>query len=122
MDYDTYKFLHILGLVLLMLGLGAILGAGREAAKARRLGAALHGLGLLVMLVAGFGLMARLEIMGFASWPLWVILKMGIWLVIAVLPVLVKKQVVPSAIGWLVAAALAATAAWLALTKPFVGG
>jgi uncharacterized membrane protein SirB2 len=119
MDYNTYKILHVLGLVLLMLGLGAILGAGREAAKARRFGGMLHGIGLLVMIVAGFGMMARQGIMGLSSWPMWLIAKMGIWVVIAILPVLVKRQVLPSAIGWLLAAALAATAAWLALTKPF---
>jgi hypothetical protein len=121
MDYNTYKILHILGLVLLMLGLGAILGAGREAAKARSFGGMLHGIGLLVMLVAGFGMMAKPQsgIGGVSSWPMWLIAKMGIWVVIAILPVLVKRQVLPSAIGWLLAAALAATAAWLALTKPF---
>jgi uncharacterized membrane protein SirB2 len=119
MDYNTYKILHVVGLVLLMLGLGAILGAGREAAKARRFGGMLHGLGLLVMVVAGFGMMARLEIMGVSTWPMWLIAKMAIWVVVAILPVLVKKQIVPGAIGWLLAAALAATAAWLALTKPF---
>lgn len=121
MSYESYKILHVLGLVLVMLGLGAILGSGREVARARRIGSILHGVGILVMIVAGFGLMARLGIMGPEHWPLWLILKMGIWVLIALLPVFVKKDVIPSAVGWLVAAGLAAIAAWLALTKPFTG-
>lgn len=119
MPYETYKILHILGLILLMLGLGASLGAGREVARARRVGAIFHGVGLLVIIVAGFGMMARAGIHG---WPLWLILKICIWVLIATLPLLVKKGKLPSAIAWLLAAALATTAAWLALTKPFVGG
>lgn len=118
MDIQTYRVLHILGLVLLMLGLGAVLGAGRDAARPRRLGLALHGLGLLVMLVAGFGLMARRGWSGPGEWPLEIILKMVIWGAIAVLPILVRKGVVPTIMGWLLAAALATTAAWLALTMP----
>jgi hypothetical protein len=115
MDYNTYKIIHVLGLVFVMLGLGAILGAGREVERARKVGGMLHGIGMLALLVAGVGMVHKSGI----GWPGWTHAKIGIWLVIGMLPVAVRKGWVPSAIGWLLAAGLAVVAAWLALAKPF---
>ena len=108
------------GLAVVMLGLGAILGPGRDAPGSRRWGNLLHGTGLFLMLVGGFGMMARLGIGGPGSWPVWLIVKMGIWLLLALLPVAVRRGVVPRSISWLIAAFLVATAAWSALIKPFL--
>jgi hypothetical protein len=70
MSYEVYRILHIAGLSMLALGLGGILLApGGAEGKASRLGVFLHGLGLLVMLVAGFGMMAKLAIAW--PWPGW---------------------------------------------------
>ena len=81
----------------------------------RKQGGMLHGIGLLVILVAGFGMIAKLHY----GFPLWVILKLVIWLVLGALPVLVKKKVLPCAAVWVVALLLGCVAAYLGIYKPF---
>jgi uncharacterized membrane protein SirB2 len=117
MTEQTYRFLHICGLVLLMLGFGAILFA--KDGERPRAGTILHGIGLLVMLVAGFGVMAKTHIMAPDSWPGWLVTKMVVWLLIGALPTLLRAGVVPRKLGWLVVLALAASAAWLGVNKGF---
>ena len=118
MSYAIYKLLHVVGLMLLFLGMGGmLLGARAEPDRAPRRTAVLHGVGLFVMLLGGFGMMARLGIDW--PWPGWLFAKLGVWLVIGALPVLVRRQVLPRGPAWLVAAGLGALAAWLALSKPF---
>ena len=118
MPYATYKLLHLIGLILLFLGLGAmLLGAHAEREGKPKGAVALHGVGLFIMLVGGFGMMARLGIHW--PWPGWLIAKLGVWLIIGALPLGVRRQVIPRGPAWLIAAALGALAAWLAISKPF---
>ncbi len=118
MPYETYKLLHVVGLLLLFLGVGGLLlGAGSGGDRAPRSSAILHAAGLLVMLVAGFGMMARLGVQW--PWPGWLIAKLGVWLTIGALPVLVRREILPRGLAWPVAGALGALAAWLAINKPF---
>ena len=115
MSYETYKLLHIIGLVLLSLGIGGCLRTYENAPKPR-LAMVMHGLGLVLMLVAGFGMLARLSISW--PWPAWVFGKVVIWLALGAAPALIKRRVLPPAAAWLVVLALAAGAAWLAIQKP----
>ena len=118
MPYTLYKLLHVVGLMLLFLGMGGtLLGAYAERDRAPKGTAVLHGVGLFVMLLGGFGMMARLGIDW--PWPGWLVAKLGVWLVIGALPVLVRRQVLPRGPAWLVAAGLGALAGWLAIYKPF---
>ena len=118
MPYETYKLLHVVGLLLLFLGMGGqLLRSGSEPERAPKSTTILHGVGLLAMLVGGFGMMARLGIQW--PWPGWLIAKLGVWLAIGALPVGVRRQLLPSGLAWLVAAVLGALAAWLAISKPF---
>ena len=109
MSYETYKLLHVIGLIALFLGLGGILAGGRKSFLA------LHGLGLLIMLVAGFGMQAK----GSLGFPGWMIAKLGVWVLIAVTPVAMKRGMLPAGLAVLLMFALGGAAAWLALTKPF---
>jgi hypothetical protein len=69
------------------------------------------------MLVAGFGMLARLQIHW--PWPTWVIAKVVIWVALAALPMLARRRRLP-ALAWVVLiAGLATGAAALALFKPF---
>jgi len=118
MSYAAYKLLHVVGLMLLFLGLGrTLLVAHSDAERAGKGPALLHGIGLFVMLVGGFGMMARLGIHW--PWPNWLIAKLGVWLTIGALPGLVRRELIPRGPAWLVAAVLGALAAWLAISKPF---
>lgn len=118
MPYEIYKLLHVIGLLLLFLGMGGqLLGADSERGRAPKVTTILHGVGLLAMLVGGFGMMARLGVQW--PWPGWLIAKLGVWLVIGAFPVAVRRQLVPQGPAWLVVFLLGALAAWLAIIKPF---
>lgn len=117
MTLELYRILHIAGLAMLMLGTGAMLFAPKDAPK-QRLPMVLHGVGLLVLLVAGFGLMAKLGISPPDRWSPWLILKMVVWFLAALMPALVRHGTVPRPLGWVVALLLVASAAYLGIVKP----
>ena len=112
---DTYRVLHVTGLMMLFFGLGAILLA-KGGERAPRGAMALHGIGLIVILVAGFGLVAK---RGYTwPWPWWLFGKLGIWLLLGAMPVLVKRDLLPRPVAWVVALGIGALAAWLVIVQP----
>jgi hypothetical protein len=113
MSPEIYKLLHVVGALMLFIGLGGLLAS--EAGKAPRVFAVLHGVGLLVMLVAGIGFVHKKPL----TWDNWLFAKIACWVLMGALPVLVKKGIVPRIGGVLLALAIGATAAWLAQAKPF---
>jgi hypothetical protein len=122
MSLDIYRAIHVAGLAMIMLAFGALLILPKEAPRPRSV-MIMHGVGILVMIVAGFGMMARSDppIMAPDSWGVWLILKMIIWLAIAALPTLIRGGTIPRKVAWIVIVALAAVAAWLAAAKPHFG-
>ncbi|HVS65510.1 MAG TPA: hypothetical protein VMT85_18630 [Thermoanaerobaculia bacterium] len=87
MPLAFYKVLHVLAVLLVLAALGAHAGHAasgqpKDANPLRKLIAALHGTGLLLALVGGFGGLARIGIEG-AMIPGWAWAKMVIWLLFA---------------------------------------
>ena len=118
LSHTTYKVIHLLGVLLLLCGIGgvwALAAAATEQTRrsARKLLMASHGVAMILILVAGFGMMARLSISG--AWPLWIWIKVGIWLLLGALPVLLKRFASPVAALFFLAPILGAIAAWAAL-------
>jgi len=73
MPYAAYKVLHVFSVILTLTVLGGLAlhaanGGSRESNRAGRLSGILHGLGLLLILISGFGLLARLELGGIPPW------------------------------------------------------
>ena len=92
MSLAFYKVLHLFGIALLFTGVGGlcILSiSGSDSVKARRLSSILHGLALAIVLVTGFGLLAKLG-MG-ATIPLWLWLKIAIWIALGGVIVVIKR-------------------------------
>ena len=121
MSYEFYKVLHLLGILVLFTAMGGLAmvtlrdGTDEEKKKARKPLMILHGVALLVIFVAGFGLMARLGMMG-NGWPTWIFGKLGVWLVLGGATAMLKK---PLGNTWyLVLPAVGAVAAALAIFKP----
>jgi hypothetical protein len=122
-SYEVYKVLHLLGVVCVFAALGGVAvhaanGGQRQGNTLRRVVSALHGLGLLVILIAGFGLLARLELVA-GGLPMWVYGKLALWLVAGALLVIPYRR--PAAArGTLMFGLplLGAIAAWLAIYKP----
>lgn len=91
-------------------------GEDREVAPLRRLLIIGHGVSLLVVLVAGFGLLAKLGIM--SGWPLWVFLKLGLWLLLGVSVTLVRRTPEMGRVWLFLWPVVGAAAAWVVLAKP----
>lgn len=120
MSYLFYKTTHLVCILILVLSTGLLLSnvytSGLTDSLRKKL-SAVHGTTLLLLFVAGFGLMARGGY-SFASGWLWV--KVGIWLVFGLLPLLIKRT--PQNIRtklFLVYALLLVLAVYMVLFKPF---
>ena len=109
-DPTTYKFLHFLGMITLLLGLGAALAG--EAKRSLRIASIFQGLGAVLLLVSGFGLQAKLK----HAFDPWLLGKLGIWLVLAGFVVVAKRRLLPPAAAWSLVVVLATIATWLGLS------
>ena len=114
MDPNTYRILHVIGAIALCFGLGGVIATGgREGQKASRTYLVLHGVGLLLLLVAGFGNAGKQNI----GFPSWVIVKIVCWVVLAALPFLLARGILQRFLALLVAVAAAVIAAWVGLAR-----
>ncbi len=105
-----YYILHIVGIIILFAGYGSLL----DSSGSSRNGMKLHGIGILIILIAGFGLIAK---MNYSYTTPWIMGKLAILLVLGFLPVLAKRRVLkPSAIVW-IAILLGSVAAYLVYFK-----
>ena len=110
MDYTTYKIIHLTGLAALTIGLGGMIAGGEK----RKIFSILQGLALLVMLVSGFGLLAKLKL----GFPHFAMVKAVLWLVIGVMPVILRRLRVPIVLGIGISLVLVGIMAWLGVDKP----
>ncbi len=111
MDPFTYKLIHVVGIIVLFVSLGAMLGAG----KSLKVAAAGHGIGLVLILVSGFGLQAKLNL----GFPVWMMGKLAIWLALGAVMVLIKRKVLPVPAVAAVVIALGTVAAWIVFKGRF---
>ncbi|MDX1630326.1 MAG: hypothetical protein R3234_00540 [Thermoanaerobaculia bacterium] len=121
MSYLFYKILHLVGIFFLFAALGGLTlrtRSGTGSPEARKLTGITHGIALLVVLVSGFGLLARLQVSHGWLFPPWVWGKLLVWLVLGGAMALVKRKAGWRAVFWFAWPVLGALAAWLALYKP----
>ena len=81
LSYQFYKMVHFIGLALALFSLGAASGAslvaGGKPEVGRRIYAIGHGIGMFLILLGGFGMLARLQIHW--PWPSFIVSKIVIW-------------------------------------------
>jgi hypothetical protein len=119
MSFEFYRVLHACGALLLFLSLGGILLTPKDQ-KPAKLAMILHGVALLIMVVAGVGTVHKSADTAIPlKWGAWLYAKIGCWVLLAILPVLIKKGLVPRFLGLLLAIAAGAAAVWIAMEKPF---
>ncbi len=126
MSPEFYKVLHILGIMLMFCTLGGLAmlswqTRGAQAVKdevtaARKRLTMLHGIAMLVILVAGFGLMAKLGMM--KGWPVWIYGKLAIWLLFGAAATAVRKLADHGKLWIGLLPLLGAIAAYLAVVHP----
>ena len=123
-SYAVYKVVHYAGIFLLITALGATLSraaladgsTGRDP-WGKRLVAA-HGAALFLILLGGFGMLARLDVTQGLGLPGWIWAKLGIWAVLGGILAARRRPGVAGRALWLVPV-LAVLAGVVALTKPF---
>ena len=112
MSINFYLFIHLFGAFLLILGYGALLARAVLAPDnkpVRVFGAILSGIGLLMILVGGFGMQAKLSL----GWPIWLILKIVIWVLLGGALSMINKKPAWNKALWVAVIVLAGLAAWL---------
>lgn len=122
MPYPVYKLLHFLGIFMVLTVLAAagmhVLRGGTRADNPYRkaLGAA-HGVGAFLILLGGFGMLARLGIMH-GGLPLWAYFKIAIWVALSGAIAVVYRGPVLARTLLFVVPLLALLAGAIALYKP----
>lgn len=119
---EFYEIMHIIGIAFIFSAMGGVAvhaanGGTRKASTTRTLVAVLHGLGALMILTGGFGMMARMGMMG-QGFPGWLIVKLFVWVLVSgliLLPYRSMSLAKPFLIGLPL---LAGVAAYMALYKP----
>ncbi|MBL7672402.1 MAG: hypothetical protein JNM39_18130 [Bdellovibrionaceae bacterium] len=118
----VYKIVHLVGVLMVFLALGGVatnaINGGLKNHLWRKPIAITHGVGLVLSLVGGFGLLARLGIVqgGLSGW-VWA--KLGIWIIFAILIGVVSRKPGWARSIWPLIIVLGAMAAYLAGSKPF---
>jgi uncharacterized membrane protein SirB2 len=124
LSHSVYNVLHVIGIILIMSSLGALSlhavnGGTRDSNRARRLTAGLHGLGAFLVLLGGFGMLARIGFQHGSAFPGWLLVKIAIWLVLAVAVVLPYRRPALARPLLLLLPVLGGLAAVMAIYKPF---
>ena len=122
MSYQFYLVLHFVGIFMILISLGGvslhIINGGSREFSARKWASMFHGIGLLLALVAGFGLLARL---GIHPIPFWVYVKMGVWLALGAMPALIYRKKELAKVWWGLILCLGLLATIMAVYKPGLG-
>ncbi|NNM29713.1 MAG: hypothetical protein HKO57_09325 [Akkermansiaceae bacterium] len=113
MDPSIYKYIHYVGIFMILTGLGGLIFAETKAIK---LAGMSHGIGLFLTLLGGMG-MQKHEAIGFSSW---FIIKLVIWLLLGALIVVAKRKLLPPVATWLTAIILVSVAAWLGFANSVI--
>lgn len=87
MSPEFYKLIHLIGLICLFISIGGFLAYEGDPSRKVKLVGMLHGIGLLLLVVSGFGMQAKLQY----GFPFWIILKVVLWLALGALLTLAKK-------------------------------
>lgn len=126
MPYAVYKLTHLLGIFVLLITLALpfmhmLRGGTRADFPRRRTLALTHGAASFLVLLGGFGMLARLGIVQ-GGLPNWILVKLTIWLVLSGALALALRTTAGARAVLVGAPLLALLAAGFAIYKPFQGG
>lgn len=121
--YETYKIVHLFGIMLAMVALGGVslhaLNGGQRGNNAgRRLVSIGHGVGAFLVLLGGFGMLARKGIVTGHAFPGWIWVKIGVWLVISAIVLLPYRRPALARPVYLGVPLLGMLAAYMAIHHP----
>jgi len=98
----VYHILHLLGILMIFTGYGALLArsfSGSTDVKLRKLGSITSGIGLLLVFVAGFALITK---MGYGFTQGWILVKILVWAALgALIAIINRKPQLAGTLWWL---------------------
>ncbi len=123
MSYQVYKLIHFLGMFSAVAVLAAtsmhMLGGGSRADNPhRRAFAIVHGVAGFLVLLGGFGMLARLGLVS-GGLPRWIVAKLVIWLVLTAGLTIAYRDRRYARVVLVALPLLAMSAGAIALYKPF---
>ncbi|MCC6242881.1 MAG: hypothetical protein IT353_08570 [Gemmatimonadaceae bacterium] len=119
---DFYEVLHIIGIAMLFVAIGGVAvhaanGGSKSASSTRGLVGSMHGLGALLILVGGFGMLARMGLVQ-GAFPGWLWGKLIIWTILSAIVLLPYRKPELARPFLRLLPLLAGAAVYLALYKP----
>lgn len=120
---DFYEILHIIGIAMLFVAIGGVAthaanGGTKAGSQTRPLMGTMHGLGALLILVGGFGMLARMGFQHGANFPGWLWVKLIIWVILSAIVLLPYRRPALAKPFLVVLPLLAGVAVYMALYKP----
>lgn len=121
---DFYEILHIIGIAMLFLSIGGVAvhaanGGTKKGSNTRTLLATIHGIGTLLILIGGFGMLARMGFKHGTNFPGWLWVKIIIWFVLGGVTMLPYRRPELARPAIILLPFLAGVAVYMALYKPF---
>lgn len=124
-SYGVYKIIHYLGIFSLVSALIALLARTAAGVKGpdgkdpmRKKLVAVHGTALFLVLLGGFGMLARLDVTHGMGLPGWIWIKLAIWAFLGAVTFAVKRNPALAGRVGILVPLLAVLAGWVALYKP----
>ena len=119
---DLYEIIHVIGMAMLFVAIGGVAvhaanGGTNTNSATRRLVSIVFGVGSFLILLGGFGMMARLGLVRGMP-PAWLIVKMLIWLLLSGIVLLPYRRPALARPFLLALPLLAGLAVYMALYKP----
>lgn len=109
MSYTIYQLIHLAGVITIFLALGSLIAAEKPGKGA----GIMHGIAAFLILLGGFGMQAK----GQLGFPVWLMVKIVIWLIVSGSIVLAKRKLLPPAALYGMLIVLGIVAAYLGIHK-----
>lgn len=117
MRSQIYQIIHLTGVLMVFIAYGGLIvrsATGSNDKGIRRLGALTSGIGLFLILLGGFGLLAVLNY----GWPLWILIKAAIWFALGGMIALINRKPEYSQLSWWSTILLGVLALLMVILKP----
>ncbi len=118
MTVEIYRLLHLAGVLMVFLAFGGLIGRsllGVDGVKLKKLAGITSGVGLILVLLGGFGLLAKLSY----GFPGWAMVKLAVWIALGGLIAVANRKPNLAKCLWWGILILGLIAASMVVWKPF---
>lgn len=120
---EFYEVLHIIGIALMFVAIGGVAvhaanGGTKADSQTRKLVSIGHGVGALLVLVGGFGMLARIGFQHGGSFPGWLWIKIAVLAILSAIVLIPYRKPALARPFFVLLPLLAGVAVYMALYKP----